>query len=94
MYVFSNTTSRDFYEKIYFTTYAHFLDNYQLSVKFINVDCETGKYGQDCLQECGHCAGNAVCKVTTGHCRSCTPGLQPPLCKYGKYSLYITVISL
>ena len=45
------------------------------------VACEAGKFGEDCLKDCGKCASDSVCNGSDGVCpRGCQDGYQEPLC--------------
>ncbi|XP_070192948.1 uncharacterized protein [Littorina saxatilis] len=35
---------------------------------------------------CGNCSNGEVCDKVTGHCSSCSLGLEPPLCRSGIYN--------
>lgn len=43
--------------------------------------CVAGRYGDNCGQSCGRCAGNQSCTHTNGSCLQCQANHQPPLCK-------------
>ena len=49
-------------------------------------ECADGHYNKSggCSQQCGHCAGGAVCDKNTGYCPSCEPGWIFPLCQQRK----------
>ncbi|KAK7089521.1 hypothetical protein V1264_024440 [Littorina saxatilis] len=43
--------------------------------------CSDGYWGIDCQQECGNCSNSEACDKVTGHCSSCSPRLEQPLCR-------------
>ncbi|KAK7089522.1 hypothetical protein V1264_024440 [Littorina saxatilis] len=45
--------------------------------------CSDGYWGIDCQQECGNCSNSEACDKVTGHCSSCSPRLEQPLCRAG-----------
>ena len=48
-------------------------------------ECEAGKYGENCANDCGSCKTGDVCDGTSGDCPDgCQDGYQEPLCVAGK----------
>ena len=48
------------------------------------LECESGKFGMNCNENCGHCS-NASCNHVNGTCVSgCTPGYHGSFCQKGK----------
>lgn len=49
------------------------------------IACESGKHGEDCLEDCGNCKSGDVCSGVTGHCPDgCQAGWWMETCKVGK----------
>ena len=48
------------------------------------IECEGGRYGQDCALLCGHCVNNEQCHHFDGRClNGCQPGFQGDNCTQG-----------
>ena len=48
---------------------------------YISIACLPGYYGNDCNNQCGKCAGNAVCDSHSGNCsRGCRENWLAPKC--------------
>ena len=46
--------------------------------------CDDGKYGENCANSCGNCAGSDVCAKTDGVCPgTCAPGFKGLQCAFG-----------
>ncbi|KAK7478594.1 hypothetical protein BaRGS_00030193 [Batillaria attramentaria] len=43
--------------------------------------CADGTYGQNCGEQCGHCANNQPCDKQDGHCQGCATRWSGDLCK-------------
>ncbi|XP_070193804.1 uncharacterized protein [Littorina saxatilis] len=56
-------------------------DNITINMCELQVlSCSDDYWGSGCDRRCGNCSNSEVCDKVTGHCSSCPPGLQPPLC--------------
>ncbi|KAK7481788.1 hypothetical protein BaRGS_00026935, partial [Batillaria attramentaria] len=53
--------------------------------------CADGTYGQNCGEQCGHCANNQPCDKQDGHCQSCATRWSGDLCKECADGYYGTV---
>lgn len=50
--------------------------------KYVFTACNTGSYGIDCKERCGHCLDVYKCSYTNGVCLTgCVAGYQGNLCK-------------
>ena len=65
--------------------------HYIKSLIFVTA-CTSGRYGQDCTEMCGNCAGGAVCDHVDGTCSvGCDPGWQGGTCKQGQLAKLIII---
>ena len=48
-------------------------------------ECQSGQYGRNCNETCGHCLGGQdKCSTTNGHCpNGCAAGWEGDVCKTG-----------
>lgn len=52
-----------------------------ICINIYNIECDTGKYGKNCLQNCGHCKQRDQCHYVNGFCvEGCSAGYNGSLC--------------
>lgn len=50
-------------------------------IHIYNIECDSGKYGKNCLQNCGHCKQRDQCHYVDGFCAGgCSAGYNGSLC--------------
>lgn len=52
----------------------------------MNLECNTGKYGDNCTRSCGNCQSQSQCHKVDGSCSGeCAAGYKGRLCTDRKY---------
>lgn len=58
----------------------------------ISLECNTGYFGHNCNNSCGHCVNDRVCDHVDGTCDGgCKPGYQEPICDKGNNSKHMLI---
>lgn len=66
-------------------------DNFMIKYSQL-IACESGLYGVDCNETCGHCKDVTQCFHVNGTCLTgCKPGYQDELCRTGEKVLCLMV---
>lgn len=67
-----------------------------ICIDVYNIACEAGKYGRNCLQNCGHCKERDQCHYVDGFCvEGCSAGFNGSRCIERKqYSLSMILMKI
>ena len=75
-------SSKCLLHKAFWDPDIYILSILRLKLPFFS-ECLDGNYGQNCINECGHCHNNDPCDKVTGTCTTCAPGYKGSNCFEG-----------